>query len=1324
MGGLSVILRISCAFILWLCLDLPEASATNPPINIATEPLFSGQGNVHPNMVLSLSIEYPAVGAAYRSTSDVYDKTVEYVGYFNPLKCYGYNGGNRNLTDEGYFYIVRNADVATHECGGETFSGNFMNWAVSSTLDMMRYALTGGDRIIDTATTTVLQRAVLRDASSDNFYAHKMYFPRRVVTADGNSSAPNRVTPFNTKTLYVVSCRNRILFSDISSGLMGDNPDDSKEASRFCTSAYDGKGKPTREALDKRLGEYLARVKVCDRKEATTRSDLCQKYGSSYKPVGEIQRRSDRVRLAAMGYLLDDSPRRYGGVLRTPMKYVGPIKIDTPKFSEGENDYREWDPVTGVLYNNPDNPSARDSPAMNSGVINYLNKFGRSGNYKTYDPLSELYYEAIRYLQGRQRTPDATSGMTEPMRDGFPVITTWTDPVSVSCQRNYVVSVADANTHWDRYVPGNERTRYGEGSDAFDVARPIDLAVAGRTPEFDVKTWTRTVGDMEAAANSVGGQRRALLGNLDNLQSQDTGAAGEGTYYMAGLAYWAHTNDIRLDKHSRVTTFSIDLDEGGNGLVDGSTRIPAPRESQLYLAAKYGGSADRERVANPFISDEVNDGALSPLKRLRQSGKQDAIPSNYFLGSRPRDLIQAIRKVFARVGAPSSGLSGAALSGTHFAADESHLYRSGFDASTWSGSLRRIALELDAKGALKTETAADWDAGEILTGVDEKSAFPAPGARKIYTTTANADRSTTTVEFQWDQLSSAQKASLDISPTENTRDGLGEQRVQYLRGQRTLEIGHPAGIFRARERILGDIINSNSVYVGAPAVRATSAAYRQFFSTYRDRVKAVYVGANDGMLHAFSATDGTELFAYVPNALLKKLNQLTHPAYVHQPYVDGQLAVGEALAGGQWKTILASGMGGGTQGIFALDVTDPSDFGGGAGALWEFTDADDDDMGNVLGAPQIVQLMTRIVRGVPEYKYFVAVSSGMNNYVDDGGRRFNTDGAGALFLLSLDKSPAVKWQLGVNYFKFRTPSRDATLPNGLSAPALVIGSDGAVRYAYAGDLQGNLWRFDFTGMAPWSNALGPRNPLFVATDQSGNRQPITVQPKVVFAPGGGYVVLFGTGKLVEDRDIVPAQFRQQSFYGIYDTTDAQYTVQGRGQLAARSLERADGDVLRITGSPFIYGTMEGQKRGWYVDFLDAAATGERSVTPALISAGKILFNTVLPGAVVCAAGSGRSYMFSALTGLPPAGNATGYVSHIGMLGPPIKLETSTDISDRNATGGRTARKKFTIINVGTGGVQGNIAPAEQLSGEWTMPAGRFSWREISNWQELHNASRR
>ncbi len=176
------------------------AASSVPTVAISTVPLYGRSQNIHPNLMLSLSVEFPTTGTAYRGA---YNNAKTYLGYFNATKCYTYDDTN------GWFAISGDATSDTHECSGK-FSGNFMNWAASSAIDEFRMAMTGGDRVVDTTTQTVLQRAVLRS----DFFRNGSYFPVKTINANNNGSAPSAVTPFNWSTLYIASCGNHIFFAD------------------------------------------------------------------------------------------------------------------------------------------------------------------------------------------------------------------------------------------------------------------------------------------------------------------------------------------------------------------------------------------------------------------------------------------------------------------------------------------------------------------------------------------------------------------------------------------------------------------------------------------------------------------------------------------------------------------------------------------------------------------------------------------------------------------------------------------------------------------------------------------------------------------------------------------------------------------------------------------------------------------------------------------------------------------------------------------------------------------------------------------------------
>jgi type IV pilus assembly protein PilY1 len=411
------------------------------------------------------------------------------------------------------------------------------------------------------------------------------------------------------------------------------------------------------------------------------------------------------------------------------------------------------------------------------------------------------------------------------------------------------------------------------------------------------------------------------------------------------------------------------------------------------------------------------------------------------------------------------------------------------------------------------------------------------------------------------------------SPTAAT-DTLGQSRLNYLRGDRSLE----GTTFRTRSKLLGDIINSSVVYAGKPATGYTENSYSTFYSTNASRTAAVYVGANDGMLHAFNASTGAELFGYIPSWMATKLSALTGASYAnnHQSYVDGLPAVGEACVGAShtlsattctWKSVLVSGTGAGGQGVFALDVTDPTAF-SASKVMWEFTNTDDNDLGYVVGQPQILKMVTSAPGATSTtYRWFAVVASGVDNYVTDANGRFSSTGKPALFFLALDKAVGAAWTLGTNYYKVSLPL-DTTLAAskapGVTNFTALYDAAGAANRIFVGDLHGKLWKFDFTPRAVsttraafdptvldnWNAdnlsffsksgdpAAPTAYPMYIAKDAttSTNNQPIFSAPRAVTGPVVGglqtFYVIFGTGKFLESGD--KTSTAQNSIYAVYD----------------------------------------------------------------------------------------------------------------------------------------------------------------------------------------------
>lgn len=1384
-----------------------QSQATLPPtVAIAADPLYSRGIRSKPTLTLSLSVEFPTVGAQYLDAD--YASTNEYVGYFDPDSCYSYN----NNSDPALRRFDRSGPATARRCGGTGFSGNFMNWATSSAIDVLRYGLTGGDRVVDTTTVTVLQRAVLQEG----FYNSSNFPSKRLPAATASQSVPTALIGSHTGDIYVANCLNRVHFGTAASGSCGSPGTNSNlgisvgAASNSTPVSYVGTlpagytdcaaengncaftgirrvyygagslwnvvsanngiactngvfGDPI-VGTAKRcyMGNdpsgwtpggstgltsdnfFYSRVAVCglnaSNNLADSRSNYCLRYPSgNFKPIGNLQKYSDSIRVAAFGYLNDSTgnpSQRYGGVLRAPMKYVGPKSYDSNySLVAGANPKQEWDSTTGVFLRDPDSASgATGGTGSNwpgqtiSGVINYLNQFGRTGatqgQYKTYDPVGELYYESLRYIQGLPPTADATAGMTTAMKDGYPVYTTWDDPhppvagmSDYKCVKNNIVLIGDVNTHNDKTYPGNTRVT----NDALRLAN-----AAANEPNF--VEWTKVVGKFEAGQNySYRDGRNDLqntTGNLapnsarDGMETQAIGA-DNASYYMAGAAYWANTHDIRgstwTDQPTkqrpgmRLTTYILDVNEYG-----AQSNAGARWNNQFFLAAKYGGFDDVTGTGNPYkkldgstvVSDPSN------LNWMRPGSGGEA--KNYFLSSSARAVLDALDEIFANIAKGANSIAGAAVTTQSVATGNGGvIYQARFDPAAWSGDV--IPITVTAVGedgvSLGNEATAPWTAAAKLDAKDSTT-------RKIFLGDSSVNPSTTAREFKWSSIDTATQNQLRLPPGAASAPydsaAIGEARLNYLRGVRTGE----GSTYRFRTSVLGDIVNSGIAYSGAPPKTVSDPAYASFSTANATRAKALFVGANDGMLHAFNAADGNELFAYVPSWMMPNMTLLTTTTYVHRAFVDATPVVSEAKVGSAWKTVLVGGTGGGGQGVYALDVSDPGSF-SAANVMWEFTDKHDTALGNVVGRPQILKFRTSAGTVTPAtYKYFAVVASGVNNYAADGNA--STTGYPALFLLDLSKPAGTSWTLGANYFRIDIPRASSARAQGMINFTATGGLAGEVNYIYAGDLQGNLWKLDFTtqGTAGWNmNALSffkngtAPVPMFIASD--GTRtQPITMSPTIAYGLAGTYLVAFGTGKFLEAGDVA-SPYYNQSLYAIYDdnklTTpldSPSAAIAGRGRLQANTAS-AGGAIT--PGATFVWGrpasdTDLSKRAGWYFDFAHSSS-GERQISSFAILGGKLIAGTIVPAGNSCEDGSGYQYIVDLFTG-----GGSYSISEVGIAGEPLvlRLDNSIDTSDTDTTGARRQRVRYGILSQGSGGLAPSLPPQEV-----TTVIGRMSWRQLN-----------
>lgn len=642
-------------------------------------------------------------------------------------------------------------------------------------------------------------------------------------------------------------------------------------------------------------------------------------------------------------------------------------------------------------------------------------------------------------------------------------------------------------------------------------------------------------------------------------------------------------------------------------------------------------------------------------------------------------------------------------------ADGKHAYRAEYQPSTWGGTFKKYAIDKLVFGEAGPSAEPVWDAAALLTGAGEGSASPPWREREIYLGRHHAGRLFSMVEFRWDSLTTLQKGALNLVPGEK-RDSLGEHRLNYLRGERAREVSQPRGVFRKRESILGDIVHSTPVEVGGPPPMLSGASYLTHREKYRTRKRAIYVGANDGMLHAFDADTGRELFAYVPDALLAQLSRLPQPGYRHHAYVDGGITAAEAFSLGTWRTVLAVSMRGGAPGLFALDITSPENFGEG-GALWEFTIEDDADIGYLAGKPLIAKFRTGGDALRPEYGYFVVVTSGPASQTATG-----SSADGSVFLLSLDKSRTVRWKEGVNYFKFRIPSaRNAG--SGLSTPAILLDTANAVRHLYAGDAFGRIWHLDFRPNLPLRAAKPVTGAVFQASDPDGNPQPVTMQPRVVFAEGG-YQVLFGTGRHTANSDAAPDAFHVQSLYGIRHRVDKPQSTRSRRELTVLRLQPME-EGFQLTDDNVDRAANLAGDEGWVIDLPGSADSGERALMTPDLTDGLVAFRSFVPRRSPCVQDGGRWYLINALSGRPATAVIGTPLPNGAVFSPMLNLSGVT-VAPPDAFGRSVVRRQYDIVDpfaVGAG------TGEQTKTVETSAQAGRLGWREIINWQELRDAAK-
>jgi len=599
----------------------------------------------------------------------------------------------------------------------------------------------------------------------------------------------------------------------------------------------------------------------------------------------------------------------------------------------------------------------------------------------------------------------------------------------------------------------------------------------------------------------------------------------------------------------------------------------------LWFMTKYGGFDYSKNDKAAAGSGELYPTSTGQWDRKRADGTPcngtaaspcDGNPDTYFVARRPDLLETSLREIFQDIVNTSN--TAPAISSSQLRSGELK-YVAQFDPSDGRGEI--WAYELLPSGQFSTNFS--WGAHNALTSAT---------GRQIITNNGSSGAA-----FLWGNIGTTKQGQLKGSGS----DAYGQAMLNWLRGDTSDNSN-----FRKRptSSIMGAVVNSTPTVQQRPGADMRGvefSGYGTFVNTWRNRRTVLWVGAGDGMLHAFDASKaggGAPLLSYLPEPLFGNLPNWASPnGDKVQAFVDGSPLTADVKVGSTWRTYLFSSLGRGGKGLFALDVTDPSNFtelNASSIFRWQFTEADDasGDLGHIVNDPTVSRVSEQAgnVAKMKNGKFALIMGNGF----------FSSNGSAALYILYVDGPTSGSW--AGQYVKIVANTGPG---NGLSAPTWVdTDGDGIADAVYAGDLKGNIWKFDVSSAAPanWKVAFGGR-PLYVARDVNSRPLAITTAVETRAHPDGGLVINFATGRALLAGEFTGV-LEKHGVYGVRekplfstapDGDLDSLLPRGVAAMAPRELVTVDSAGNRIiTGGAIDWST----KAGWYLPF---PATDEMSL---------------------------------------------------------------------------------------------------------------------------------
>lgn len=1405
--------------------------------DVAHYPPLSAQADAAPRSMLVLSNDHNWYSKAYTDWSDLdkdgvidatYRSDLEYYGYFESDSCYQYS----NSIADGAFQRTSSA-ADDHSCSGnKSWSGNLLNWATMTRIDIIRKALYGGKRYRDNATnTTVLERAFL---PMDSHSFSKIISDKNII---------NKNTPFNGSSAVTFCNTTYHAKENVYSGAVNDPP-----LIRVATGNENGSkiGWPLWASTEQwqcpwrsernnwgdfpqktaaNSMEYRARIEVCT---DSVENDNCSVYPNSKysKPTGLLHDYAKDIDFGMFTGSYKNNKR--GGVLRANFENFGnEFSASTGEFNAGDSGIvSNLNALKIAKYSYQDsNYNATSGDNCPWGRGSFSN--GSCSNWG--NPFGEIAFEALRYISG-EATPTSTfsvgagsvetgyvPGLTSPAWsndlsdkwcavhslllvnaseisfDSDDLSATSSSPISAAEIREQTNAVGTAEGISGAYFVGQTPTSAGTSSDKFCTAKTFSglddakglcptapgleggYSVAGlarfahndtviRSPDGEggraIDTYAvqlasnvplvsipiaggESVSLIPACANTTAGGKCAIVNFLVESQATD-GSSGSFLidwedsefggdydfdaevrlrYALSGERLSITTNVTRAAASHRLGLgYILSGTSGRYGTGENANKIVVQQSDGFNVhtginsySNNYPGSlcpteapcsGSPATTATFRVSGNTGQELETPLfyaaKYGNDSRREDGSPGAYFEVNRVGELADALRELLDQV-LENTNRTGAGVTVGYDGSVEDYVFQTLYNNQySWSGDVQAVKLNADGT------TTNVWSA---------RSQLPSPANRQIITRNSYTGAG---VPF----TASAFEAA-GVKMTSTLRDLIG-----YVRGVNDKEQRNGGGL---RNRLwlngrdsakLGDFVGSQPYLVGVPNTYYVpdegDTSYANFRTAQRNRAPMLYVGGNDGMLHGFDATSGAERFAYVPGLLIPQLAELVDPDYNHRYYVDGSPTVLDARHGatgtGDWFSLLASGLGSGGKGLFALDVTNPATFNEASAArmsLWEYgpdDDArlfgnDDQQLGYLYNQPSVVRM---------ENGRFAVVFG--NGYASSAGKA-------SLYILFVDGGAEGKWSSS-DVVRLTPTDVGNSGGNGMTTVSLVDrDEDGRVDLAYGADLQGNIWRFDLSSPDPagWDDNI---HQLFSGV-RDGEHQVITSTLEIGNHPEGGLMVFFGTGA-EENYGLPTTQDRKiaDSFYAIRDFVDgaARNDTMTRDDLKGRAFRQTTLDDQSATSTVVRYldaiDTGSYPENGWYLDF----AGTERVIDGPSLRGNRILFASLVPGYGICGAeDGGYLYELNAWYGAPFATpvldvSGDGVVDEQDSYYPSVG-DTSRYVPIAVATEGAifTPRvmldddgKQETKISAGTNGALVKIAETPLNS----MKLGRVAWRTL------------